>query len=169
MKIKITESQLRRIMNESGGYDDKYVMGQHAQNVQRPLLHSFADTVDVIHNFMIFSKTENFTKENAINFISNFSNKVDGDIKMINELLPEIYLDNDFEEMVKKYRYSLKKLNNYLKLLYSNSSTLSYDMTKDEIVNGIYEQIIMMEECIEEMSTMFGVVHSRYKSRLGFE
>ena len=73
------------------------------------------------------------------------------------------------EEMVKKYRYSLKKLNNYLKLLYSNSSTLSYDMTKDEIINGIYEQIIMMEECIEEMSTMFGVVHSRYKSRLGFE
>ena len=169
MKIKITESQLRRIMNESGGYDDKYVMGQHAQNVQRPLLHSFADTVDVIHNFMIFSKTENFTKENAINFITNFSNKVDGDIKMINELLPEIYLDNDFEEMVKKYRYSLKKLNNYLKLLYSNSSTLSYDMSKDEIINAIYEQIVMMEDCIEEMSKMFGVVQSRYRSRLGFE
>ena len=88
---------------------------------------------------------------------------------MINDLLPEIYLDDDFVEMVKKYRYSLKKLNNYLKLLYSNSSTLSYDMSKDEIINAIYEQIVMMEDCIEEMSKMFGVVQSRYRSRLGFE
>ena len=169
MKIKITDSQLRKIINEAGGYDDSNIMNVHAQNVQSPLLHSFAETVDVIHSFMIFSKSENFTKQNAINFISNFSGKVDGDIKMINDLLPEIYLDDDFVEMVKKYRYSLKKLNNYLKLLYSNSSTLSYDMSKDEIINAIYEQIVMMEDSIEEMSTMFDVVHSRYRSRLGFE
>ena len=169
MKIKITDSQLRKIINEAGGYDDSNIMNVHAQNVQSPLLHSFAETVDVIHSFMIFSKSENFTKQNAINFISNFSGKVDGDIKMINDLLPEIYLDDDFVEMVKKYRYSLKKLNNYLKLLYSNSSTLSYDMSKDEIINAIYEQIVMMEDCIEEMSNMFGVVQSRYRSRLGFE
>jgi hypothetical protein len=42
-------------------------------------------------------------------------------------------------------------------------------MSKDEIINAIYEQIVMMEDCIEEMSKMFGVVQSRYRSRLGFE
>jgi hypothetical protein len=169
MKIKITESQLRKINNEAGGYDDEYMMGQHAQSVQGPLLHSFSETVEILYSFIAFSKSEDFTKENALNFISNFSSKVDGDIKLIKDLLPEIYVDNDFVEMVKKYGYSLKKLNNYLKLLYSNSSTLSFDMTRDEVINAIYEQIVMMEECIEEMSTMFGVVHSRYRSRLGFE
>lgn len=169
MKIIITESQLSKVIEEAGGYDDKNIMGLHAQNVQGPLLHSFAETVDVLHSFILFSKSENFTKQNAVNFISNLSNKIDGDIKMIDELLPEIYVDNDFAEMVKRYRYSLKNLNMYLKLLYSNSSGLSYDMTKEEIISGIYEQITMMEEYIEEMSTMFGVVHSRYRSRLGFE
>ena len=42
-------------------------------------------------------------------------------------------------------------------------------MTKDEVINAIYEQIVMMEDSIEEMSTMFDVVNSRYRSRLGFE
>lgn len=169
MRIRVSESQLKNLINEVGGYDDTNIMGQHAQNVQGPLLHSFAETVDIIYSFMIFSKSENFTKQNALNFISNFSSKVDADIKMINDLLPEIYLDNDFVDIVKNYRYSLKKLNNYLKLLYSNNSTLSYDMTKDQIVDAINEQIVMIEDCIEEMSKMFGVVHSRYRSRLGFK
>ena len=39
--------------------------------------------------------------------------------------------------------YSLKKLNNYLKLLYSNSSTLSYDMTKDEIIAAYINRLPM--------------------------
>ena len=169
MKIKITDSQLRKIINEAGGYDDSNIMNVHAQNVQSPLLHSFAETVDVIHSFMIFSKSENFTKQNAINFISNFSGKVDGDIKMINDLLPEIYLDDDFVEMVKKYRYSLKKLLNYLKLLYSNDSGLSYDMTMKQLVSVIYEQIEEMQNIIEELSQMFGDVHHRYRTRLGLQ
>ena len=169
MKIKITESQLRRIINEEGGYDDEYMMGQHSQSVQGHLLHSFSETVGILYSFMAFSKSEDFTKENALNFISNFSSKVDEDIKLIKGLLPEIYLDNDFVEIVKKYGYSLKKLNNYLKLIYSNNSKLSFEMSKDEVVDAIYEQIVMMEDSIEEMSTMFDVVNSRYRSRLGFE
>jgi hypothetical protein len=169
MKIIISESQLKKLIEESGGYDDKYIMNIHAQSVQSPLLHSFADTVEILNNFIQFTSSENYTKQHILNFVSNLSHKIENDIILINELSSEIYLDNDFANTIKKYRYSLKKLLNYLKLLYSNDSGLSYDMTMKQLVSVIYEQIEEMQNIIEELSQMFGDVHHRYRTRLGLQ
>ena len=169
MKIKITESQLSKIIDEAGGYDDKNIMNIHAQNVQGRLLHSFAETVEVLNSFLQFTSQENYNKQHILNFVSNFSHKIYEDIQLIESLESEIYIDDDFAETIKKYKDSLKKLNNRLRLLYSGGQGLSFEMTLDELVKEVYNQITEIEDCIEELSNMFGTVHSRFRSRLGLD
>ena len=52
MKIRITESQLNKVLNEVGGYDDTDVMNNHAQSIQAPLLQTLASTVEVLQSFV---------------------------------------------------------------------------------------------------------------------
>ena len=52
MNIRITESQLNKVLNEVGGYDDTDIMNKHAQNVQGPLLQTLASTVDIGYNLL---------------------------------------------------------------------------------------------------------------------
>ena len=52
MKIRITESQLSKVLNEVGGYDDKDIMNAHAQSIQAPLLQTLASTVEVLKSFV---------------------------------------------------------------------------------------------------------------------
>lgn len=100
------------------------------------------------------------------NFISNLTTKIDLDVDMIDRLKGEIYLDNDFKELVTEYRLSLKRIQNYLRLLYSDKIGMSYDMTKTELIKSVLSQIESIEDMIEKMSLMFQSVHGRYRSRL---
>ncbi len=167
MKIRITESQLSKVLNEVGGYDDKDIMNAHAQSIQAPLLQTLASTVEVLKSFVEMAgkgKLEN--KEMVTNFISNLTTKIDLDVDMIDRLKGEIYLDNDFQELVTEYRLSLKRIQNYLRLLYSDKIGMSYDMTKTELIKSVLGQIESIEDMIEKMSLMFQSVHNRYRSRL---
>ena len=168
MKIRITESQLKRVLNEVGGYDDKDIMSIHAQSVQSPLLQTLATTVEILNTFIEMSMSGNLENKQMItNFISNLTHKLTIDIDMINNLENEIYLDNDFKNLIGDYKLVLKKLQNYLRLLYSGDTGLSYDMTKQELVMSILNQIESMEGMMSKMSMMFGDVHDRYRNRLG--
>ena len=53
MKIIIRESQLKRLMNEIGGYDDAELMGQHAGEIQSKLLIIFTETTNILANSFI--------------------------------------------------------------------------------------------------------------------
>ena len=52
MKIRITESQLKRVVNEVGGYDDTDIMYTHAQELQSPLLQTLETTVEILNSFI---------------------------------------------------------------------------------------------------------------------
>ena len=136
MKIKITESQLKRVINEVGGYDDTDIMYTHAQSVQAPLLQSLMSTVEILNSFVQMAMEGNLENKQMItNYISNLNDKLSLDIEMINRLIGEIYLDTDFKDMMVEYRLSLKRLQNYLRLLYSKPQMgMSFDMTKNDLI-----------------------------------
>lgn len=170
MKIKITESQLKRVINEVGGYDDTDVMYSHAQSVQAPLLQSLMSTVEILNSFMEMSMEGNLENKKMItNYISNLNDKLSLDIEMINRLIGEIYLDTDFKDMMVEYRLSLKRLQNYLRLLYTSRPQMgmSFDMTKNDLIEAIVDQIEGMESSILQITRMFEKVHGRYQGRLG--
>lgn len=167
MKIRITESQLKRIVTEEGGYDDRNIMNIHAQSVQEPLLQTFGGTVEILKSFIDMSMMGKLNKENLKNFISNLTTKLSMDIDMINRLENEIYVDRDFKKVVKDYKVSLKKLQNYLILLYSGDFGMVYDMTEQEIIKVILGEIEKLEGDVENLSRMMKTVHNRYRNRLG--
>jgi hypothetical protein len=167
MKIKITESQLKKLLNEVGGYDDQNVMNLHAQNVQSPLLQGLASTVEVLNSFLQMSSTGSLNKEHLKNYISNLTYKLDMDINMIESLKGEIYLDDDFKSLITDYETSLKKLKSYLRLLYSEDTGLLYDMTENELIGTIVDEIEKLQSSIEPLVIMFQTVHGRYRDRLG--
>lgn len=170
MKIKITESQLKRVINEVGGYDDTDVMYSHAQSVQAPLLQSLMSTVQILNSFVEMSMEGNLENKQMItNYISNLNDKLNLDIEMINRLIGEIYLDTDFKDMMVEYKLTLKRLQNYLKLLYTSKPQMgmSFDMTKNELIKAIMGQIEGMEDSINKITRMFEKVHGRYQGRLG--
>ena len=167
MKIRITESQLKRIVTEEGGYDDRNIMNIHAQSVQEPLLQTFGGTVEILKSFIDMSMMGKLNKENIKNFISNLTTKLSMDIDMIDRLENEIYVDRDFKKVVKNYKMSLKKLQNYLRLLYSGDFGMVYDMTEQEIIKVILGEIEKLEGDVENLSRMMQTVHNRYRNRLG--
>jgi len=167
MKIRITESQLKRIVTEEGGYDDRNIMNIHAQSVQEPLLQTFGGTVEILKSFIDMSMMGKLNKENLKNFISNLNTKLSMDVDMIDRLENEIYVDRDFKKVVKDYKMSLKKLQNYLRLLYSGDFGMIYDMTEQEIIKVILGEIEKLEGDVENLSRMMQTVHNRYRNRLG--
>lgn len=167
MKIRITESQLKRIVTEEGGYDDRNIMNIHAQSVQEPLLQTFGGTVEILKSFIDMSMMGKLNKENIKNFISNLTTKLSMDVDMIDRLENEIYVDKDFKKVVKDYKMSLKKLQNYLRLLYSGDFGMVYDMTEQEIIKVILGEIEKLEGDVENLSSMMKTVHNRYRNRLG--
>jgi len=167
MKIRITESQLKRIVTEEGGYDDRNIMNIHAQSVQEPLLQTFGGTVEILKSFIDMSMMGKLNKENLKNFISNLNTKLSMDVDMIDRLENEIYVDRDFKKVVKDYKMSLKKLQNYLRLLYSGDFGMVYDMTEQEIIKVILGEIEKLEGDVENLSRMMQTVHNRYRNRLG--
>ena len=167
MKIRITESQLKRIVTEEGGYDDRNIMNIHAQSVHEPLLQTFGGTVEILKSFIDMSMMGKLDKENLKNFISNLTTKLSMDIDMINRLENEIYVDKDFKKVVKDYKMSLKKLQNYLRLLYSGDFGMVYDMSEQEIIKVILGEIEKLEGDVENLSRMMQTVHNRYRNRLG--
>ena len=167
MKIRITESQLKRIVTEEGGYDDRNIMNIHAQSVQEPLLQTFGGTVEILKSFIDMSMMGKLDKENLKNFISNLTTKLSMDVDMIDRLENEIYVDKDFKKVVKDYKMSLKKLQNYLRLLYSGDFGMVYDMSEQEIIKVILGEIEKLEGDVENSSRMMQTVHNRYRNHLG--
>ena len=167
MKVRITESQLKRIVTEEGGYDDRNIMNIHAQSVQEPLLQTFGGTVEILKSFIDMSMMGKLDKENLKNFISNLTTKLSMDVDMIDRLENEIYVDRDFKKVVKDYKMSLKKLQNYLRLLYSGDFGMVYDMSEQEIIKVILGEIEKLEGDVENLSRMMQTVHNRYRNRLG--
>jgi hypothetical protein len=168
MKINITESQLKKIINEIGGYDDKNVMNVHASNLQSPLLQSMSTTASMLSSFLGIVKYGDVSIEKIKNYLDKVNIKLSMDIELINHFGDEIYVDKDFRGLIRDYKTTLTTLQNNLRLIYSDEGGMIYDMTKKESISSIIRFIEGVEPMITKLASMFENVHSRYRSRLGF-
>ena len=86
MKIKLKESQLKRVLKEVGGYDDIFTMQSHAGNLQGELRHLTSETVNLLGEFIEGLQSGELSKDNVMAAIFNFGNKFQSDIKRLKEL-----------------------------------------------------------------------------------
>ncbi len=178
MKIKITESQYRKIINEVGGYDDPEIMASHGGSVHGQLNRVISDTVNILGVFVEHLKSGELSKKDLMVGTFNLSDKFNDDIKIIKELSKEIYLDDDFKELVLNYMKATKKVLNYFRLLSGHSQAmmsgkpthftygLGMDMTNTELTLKISEKLASLGQYIEHLGEMFNTILRRYKGRL---
>lgn len=168
MKLIITESQLKRILNEIGGYDDRDIMNVHASSVQSPLLQTIASTVNMLNSFIGMTSYGNPTIESIKNYLDKLILKLSMDVNLISQLEDEIYIDEDFKGSIDAYKRTLISLQNKLRILYSDGLGMIHDMSKEEVISTIMQYLEDLEPMINRMTKMFEVIHGRYRSRLGF-
>ena len=72
MKIIITESQLKRIINEVGGYDDKDVMISHTGILLGDIEFNINKLIDAINSMLQVVNNKEITKDRIINIMKHF-------------------------------------------------------------------------------------------------
>jgi len=167
MKIIIRESQLKRLMNEIGGYDTTDLMAQHGGEVQSTLLILFNQTASFISDLLVGIKSGEMDKENYLAFAHNISKKISNDLSMIDSYVGEIYIDDDFKNHIIKYRNALQKFQNMLRLLYDEGSGLGIEMSKNEIYSILMNEVDKLSSVMEPLAALFYQVHGRFRKRLG--
>lgn len=178
MKIRIKESQLNRVLNEVGGYDSLDVMGMHGGSLQGEITRIVSQTVDFMKEFTTRLGEGSLTKEELMAGIFNFSEKIQSDIIRLTELSREIYIDDDFKDLMFSYIRALKKVLKYFKLL-SNVNTgmlggqpqmfgggLGMDMSDSELSVEVARKLAGLGEYLEELGEMFNTMMGRYGDRL---
>lgn len=167
MKIIIKESQLKRLLNEIGGYDDSELMGQHGSDVQSTLLSLFNQTTSIVANLLDGIKSGKLEKENYLAFANNLSKKIDDDLNIIDSYIEEIFIDNDFKNSMINYRNALQNFQNVLRLIYDGGRGLGIEMTKNEIYRMLMGEVDKLSSVMEPLAQLFYQVHGRFRRRLG--
>jgi hypothetical protein len=167
MKIIIKESQLKRLLNEIGGYDDPELMGQHGSDIQSTLLTLFNQTTTIIANLLNGIRSGNLKKENYLAFANNLSKKIDDDLNIIDSYIEEIFIDNDFKNSMINYRNALQNFQNVLRLIYDGGRGLGIEMTKNEIYRMLMGEVDKLSSVMEPLAQLFYQVHGRFRKRLG--
>jgi len=172
------QSELNTMLNEVGGYDDHNIMAAHGGHIHGVLSRSISDTVGLIGTFTQHLESDEINKMNIMTATANLSNKFQQDINIINDLSGEIYLDDDFKELVIGYKSAMAKVLKYFRLLSGYSpgimggkpQNLSYglgmNMSDSELRVVIAKKLMSLGEYIEKLGEMFTTILRRYKGRL---
>jgi len=167
MKIIIKESQLRRILNEIGGYDDTELMNQHGSKIQSTLLSLFNQTTMIISDLLGRIKSGELEKDDYLAFAHNLSRKIDNDLNIIDSYIEEIFIDDDFKNSMIKYRNTLQNFQNTLRLIYDGGMGIKIEMSKNEIYKILMNEVNKLSEVMEPLTQLFYQVHGRFRDRLG--
>ena len=87
MKIKLTETQIQKVLKEVGGYDSLDIMGMHGGSVQGEITRIVSQTVDFMGEFTTRLREGSLSKEELMAGIFNFSEKIQSDIIRLSERL----------------------------------------------------------------------------------
>ena len=178
MKIKLTETQIQKVLKEVGGYDSLDIMGMHGGSVQGEITRIVSQTVDFMNEFTNRLRDGSLSKEELMAGIFNFSEKIQADIIRLTELSREIYIDDDFKTLMFSYIRALQKVLKYFKLL-SNVSPgmmrgepqmfgggLGMDMSDTELSLEVATKLAGIGEYLEDLGEMFNTMMGRYGDRL---
>ena len=178
MKIKLRETQLRRVINELGGYDDSFTMSMHGGAIQGEIRDRIYGTTELVEKFAKDIKSDKLTKEHLMLGVSNLSNHFESEVSRLKELTHEIYLDDDFKSLINSYINNLKKIIKYFRLLSRPTPTfinkqpevtmggLGMDMSREELSMVIAENLIKWGTFLEKIGEMFETLYRRYRNRL---
>jgi len=178
MKIKITESQYRKIITEVGGYDDENIMASHGGNIHGQLSRAISETIGVMAAFIGHLQDDKLSKNQIMTGVSNITNKFDDDVRLIKSLANEIFLDDDFKKLILNYMKATSKIIKYFRMLSGFSAgmlggkptNLSYGlgmgMTDSELRENIAEKLSSLGGYIESLGNMFTTIIGRYEGRL---
>jgi hypothetical protein len=167
MKIIINESQLKRLMNEIGGYDTPDLMSQHGGDIQSTLLTLFNQITVIISDLLNKIKSGDMEKINYLAFAHNLSKKIDDDLDIIDSYIEEIFIDNDFKNSMINYRNALQNLQNVLRLIYDGGTGLGIEMSRNEIYRILMNEVDKLSSVMEPLASLFYQVHGRFRKRLG--
>ena len=178
MKIIITESQLKRIINEVGGYDDKDVMISHTGILLGDIEFNINKLIDGINSMLQVVNNKEITKDRIINIMKHFMGFIMEIKNEINKYNEEIYLDDDFKNVLVELDGSLDRLFNYLSRMVGNemksfnlgspkniSFGLANDISLNELVSGFISKIEDTKINVENILDMFEQLFKRYQSR----
>lgn len=183
MKIKINESQLKRIvkhlpLNEVGGYDSKDLMGFHGGMVQGEITFLISRFVSKMEQVMDYMHSEEVTKENLQKGLLFINDEIEDNIKRLGELTSEIYFDDDLKTEMKSYIKAVNKMYKYFKILVdvktgvygSNVVTgltgLSNDMTTEDLTLEIKKKLVGLADDLGAIGEKLSQVRERYLKRL---
>ena len=110
MKIRIKESQLKKVLKEVGGYDYVDVMGMHGGSLHGEITRIVVSTIDFVKDFAQRLGDGELSREEMLGGIYNLSEKIQGDIQRLTELAREIYIDDDFKSLLISYIRTLQKI-----------------------------------------------------------
>jgi hypothetical protein len=178
MKIIITESQLKRIINEVGGYDDKDVMIAHTGILLGDIEFNINKLIDGINSMLQVVNNKEITKDRIINIMKHFMGFIMEIKNEINKYNEEIYLDDDFKNVLVELDGSLDRLFNYLSRMVGNemksfnlgspkniSFGLANDISLNELVSGFIRKIEDTKINVENVLDMFEQLFKRYQNR----
>ncbi len=178
MKIKIKESQLKKVLKEVGGYDTGDIMGIHAGSIHGEITRIIVQTADFIKHFTDNLVERSLSKDEMMAGVINLSEKIQEDIQRLTQLSQEIYIDDDFKSLMIAYIRALQKVLKYFKLL-SNITPgimggepemfiggLGIDMSNSELSLEIAKKLASLGEYIESLGEMFQKIVNRFGRRM---
>ncbi len=180
MKIRIKETQLNNLLKEVGGYDSPDIMGIHGGNIHGEIKRIISQTVEFMAHFVEGLRDDSLSKNQIMAGVVNFSDKIRLDITRLSELTREIYIDDDFKELMVSFIRALKKTLKYFQLLVNVTpgiigkqspepliGGLGIDMSKSEISLIIAERLAELGTYIESLGKMFQELFYRFARRMG--
>ncbi len=171
MKIKLTETQLRKILNEVGGYDSSETMASHAGTLHGEINFQTIDLINMVGTFIEDLRKGEIDKDKILIGTFNLNSKIEDYVKRMNELKNEIFIDDDFKALVSTFLVLLKKVQKYFQLLVNlnhgtGMSGIGVDMGKTELTLEISKRLASLGPKIEKMGEMIAQLVSRFKSRM---
>lgn len=178
MKIIITENQLKRIIDEVGGYDDKDVMITHTGILLGDIEFNINKLLEGINSMSQVVENKNLTKDRIIKIMNHFNGFIFEIKNNIKKYEDEIYLDDDFKNILSKLDVSLDNIFNYLNRMTGNemksfnlgepknfSIGLVNDIPMSDLLGGFSKKIRDTKNVVMDVLEMFNVLFERYHNR----
>ena len=173
MKIKLTESQLKRVLKEVGGYDSAETMASHAGPLHSVISSQTMSLLMLVSQLSSSIQDGELSKPQLMNGIFNLNQQISDYINVMPKLSTEIYVDDDFKKVLNSFINALVKINKYFRVLVGSGGNdegsfytgLSFDMTQDELELGVAENISPLTDKIQELGLMIVKIHQRFTDR----
>jgi hypothetical protein len=165
-KYQITEEQFSNLMRNlteiAAGYDDFFVMSQHAGKSMEQFLNLLNDLMSTLGALKMVLKDDDV----SINDVEDYSEEVFDVIGNMSQTMKRLFRDFTEKELILKGKILMRKLESFTEkmrtVLHYKEETFNDKDAKKNITNFINGLRKYLEDYIEELRT----THERFGSRI---